>query len=114
MSQHLSKLYWMLVLLVGSCTSTVVYAQNLASSEHQHLAQVMRQLDMIDYLVAQSADQVNQSTSTSRYHLDYQRLQKDLTRIRQGLNDYIEPKRAQPRDPVEFSGQYRLLNQGAQ
>ena len=36
----------------------------------------------------------------------------DIARIRQGLQDYLAPSRAQPRDAAELSGQYQ--REGAQ
>ena len=41
-----------------------------------------------------------------RYAFDYERLTNDIAVIRQGLKDYLSPPRAQPRDPVELSGDY--------
>nr|WP_273649646.1 RAQPRD family integrative conjugative element protein [Pseudomonas aeruginosa] len=35
------------------------------------------------------------------------RVRKDLQRVRAGIQDYLTPPRAQPRDPVELSGDYR-------
>ncbi len=39
-----------------------------------------------------------------RYHLDYSRLQADLQRVRNGIQDYLTPPRGQPRDitPLNF------------
>ena len=39
---------------------------------------------------------------------DYLRLREDLLRVRAGIEDYLTPRRAQPRDPLEFQGDYRL------
>lgn len=41
-----------------------------------------------------------------RYFFDYPRLAADIERIRHGLENYLTPSRAQPRDPVELSGSY--------
>ncbi|MCQ7290061.1 RAQPRD family integrative conjugative element protein, partial [Salmonella enterica] len=43
-----------------------------------------------------------------RFYFDYSRLAADLQRIRQGLQDYMTPSRAQPRDPSDLSGNYTL------
>lgn len=42
----------------------------------------------------------------ARYHFDYARLRADLNRVRAGLQDYLVPQRAQPRDPVPLAGDY--------
>lgn len=52
---------------------------------------------------AQGADEPGQ-----RFYFDYSRLAADLQRIRQGLQDYMTPSRAQPRDPSDLSGNYTL------
>ncbi|MEN1368268.1 RAQPRD family integrative conjugative element protein, partial [Pseudomonas aeruginosa] len=51
----------------------------------------------------QGADEPGQ-----RFYFDYSRLAADLQRIRQGLQDYMTPSRAQPRDPSDLSGNYTL------
>ncbi|CAD2254604.1 RAQPRD family integrative conjugative element protein [Xanthomonas arboricola] len=75
-------------------------------SQGQDIAAALRQLDALDRLIQ------NSETSTvvapgQRYYLDYTRLRADVARVRVGLQDYLTPPRAQPRDPVEIVGQYR-------
>ena len=79
--------------------------------EREELAALARQLDLIDRLAehaANSAPQVH-----ARYHFDYARLHQDIERIRAGVRDYLTPPRAQPRDPIELSGDYRQSNRPA-
>jgi RAQPRD family integrative conjugative element protein len=66
----------------------------------------LRQLDALERLVEQSAA-ATPIVPGERYHFDYSRLRADLTRVRAGIQDYLAPSRAQPRDPTELSGQYR-------
>ncbi|MFV0278362.1 MAG: RAQPRD family integrative conjugative element protein, partial [Parahaliea sp.] len=68
-------------------------------------------LDMIDRLAGHSASLPH--PAGSRYHLDYARLHEDIERVRQGLHDYLVPRRAQPRDPVELLGDYRQVSERA-
>jgi len=42
-----------------------------------------------------------------RYHFDYSRLLADLAQVRTGIQTYLAPSRAQPRDLTELSGDYR-------
>jgi RAQPRD family integrative conjugative element protein len=42
----------------------------------------------------------------ARYHFDYARLRADLKRVRTGVQDFLVPQRAQPRDPVPLAGDY--------
>jgi RAQPRD family integrative conjugative element protein len=72
--------------------------------EHTELAAAIRHLDMLDRLAASSA---NLPQERSRYHFDYARLRDDIARMRAGIRDYLNPPRAQPRDPEELLGGYR-------
>lgn len=72
--------------------------------ESTQLALILRQLDTID----RTADLASASAaSNSRYRFDYARLRTDLARVRAGIEDYLAPPRAQPRDPTPLDGEYR-------
>ena len=75
-----------------------------ATAEHEQLAALARQLDLIDRLAEHAANTAPQERA--RYHFDYARLRADLKRVRAGLQDYLVPQRAQPRDPVPLAGDY--------
>ena len=72
--------------------------------EREQLASLARQLDQIDRLAERAANTAPQELA--RYHFDYARLRADLKRVRAGLQDYLVPQRAQPRDPVPLAGDY--------
>ena len=72
--------------------------------EREQLAALARQLDLIDRLAEHAAHTAPQERT--RYHFDYARLRADLMRVRAGLQDYLVPQRAQPRDPVPLAGDY--------
>lgn len=74
--------------------------------QRQEIAAAARQLDALERLVAHSAANATVMPG-DRYHLDYARLRADLARVRSGLQDYLTPPRAQPRDPADLAGQYR-------
>ncbi|HBO3041388.1 RAQPRD family integrative conjugative element protein [Pseudomonas aeruginosa] len=93
-----------LVLAVALTNATPASAGD-ASPEHAQLATLARQLDLIDRLAEHAAHTAPQQRA--RYHFDHARLRKDLQRVRTGIQDYLTPPRAQPRDPVELSGDYR-------
>lgn len=76
-----------------------------ATPEHARLAAALRQIDTIERLVALEA--ARPRDERSRYHFDYGRLTTDLARVRSGIHDYLNPPRAQPRDPAELLGDYR-------
>ena len=75
-----------------------------ATAEHEQLAALARQLNLIDRLAEHAANTAPQERA--RYHCDYVRLRADLQRVRAGLQDYLVPQRAQPRDPVPLAGDY--------
>lgn len=72
--------------------------------EREQLTALSRQLDLIDRLAEHAANTAPQERA--RYHFDYARLRADLKRVRAGLQDYLVPQRAQPRDPVPLAGDY--------
>ena len=72
--------------------------------EREQLAALARQLDLIDRLAEHAATTAPQART--RYHFDHARLRADLKRVRAGLQDYLVPQRAQPRDPVPLAGDY--------
>ncbi|MFG6892088.1 RAQPRD family integrative conjugative element protein [Burkholderia pseudomallei] len=81
------------------------YANNTASESAQ-LAAVERQLDTIDRLAMQG-EQLPDSNSTHE-HFDYARLHADVARVREGIEDYLSPRRPLPRDPSTLVGHYRV------
>ncbi len=87
-----------------SALQPAVAADSLAL-EREQLAALARQLALIDRLAEHAANTAPQERA--RYHFDHARLRKDLQRVRTGIQDYLTPPRAQPRDPVELSGDYR-------
>lgn len=86
------------------CCLQAVWAADPAH-ESERLAAIKRQLQLAGRLAEHAA--ASAPTERLRYHFDYARLHHDIERIRAGLNDYLTPQRAQPRDPVELLGDYR-------
>jgi RAQPRD family integrative conjugative element protein len=66
---------------------------------------------MLDRLAERSASLPRQGGS--RYHFDYERLRQDIEHVRAGIQDYLSPQRAQPRDPVTLVGDYRRESEEA-
>jgi len=77
-----------------------------AGLQRQELAAALRQLDGLERLVRDS--EANSPVSVGeRCHFDYPRLLADLAQVRTGIQTYLAPSRAQPRDLTELSGDYR-------
>lgn len=81
-------------------------ADAATASERANIEVMIRQLNALED-TARRSTQVAEEPG-QRYFFDYQRLASDIQRIRQGLQDYLTPSRAQPRDPVELMGDYTL------
>ena len=87
----------------------IVHGSSYAASAHEQdqLSLIQRQLDTIERL-ATRAEAASTAEPVERYRFDYPRLTEDIQRIRQGMRNYLSPSRAQPRDPDELVGDYRL------
>ncbi|MFW3895235.1 RAQPRD family integrative conjugative element protein [Pseudomonas bharatica] len=75
-------------------------------SERSDLALVQRQIAVIEQLVERARGS-HIDTEGSYYHFDYPRFATDLARVRQGINNYLSPSRAQPADLVDLTDDYR-------
>ncbi|WP_434702792.1 RAQPRD family integrative conjugative element protein [Pseudomonas sp. Z1-12] len=87
----------------------IVDGSSYAASAHEQeqLSLVQQQLGIIERLAAR-AEATNRSGPDERYRFDYPRLTQDIQRLRLGVQGYLSPSRAQPRDPTELVGDYRL------
>lgn len=79
-------------------------AQAAGASEQANIEVMIRQLNALEDSARRSATIA--SEPGQRYYFDYERLASDIQRVRQGLQDYLTPSRAQPRDPAELTGKY--------
>ncbi|MGX9761252.1 integrative conjugative element protein, RAQPRD family [Pseudomonas shahriarae] len=93
-------LFLSLTILHGSCYAT-------SDQEQVQLSLIQRQLDTIEASV-QKAEASSFIEPNERYRFDYSRLTEDIQRIRQGVQNYVSPSRAQPRDPSELTDDYLL------
>lgn len=75
-------------------------------AQRQELAAALRQLDALQRVVAQSAA-TTPLVPNERYYFDYPRLLDDLAHVRSGIQFYLSPSRAQPRDATELNSDYR-------
>jgi RAQPRD family integrative conjugative element protein len=89
-----------LAIAVGSSYAASAYEQD-------QLSLVQQQLDIIERLATRT-EVARTSEPNERYRFDYPRLSQDIQRIRQGMQNYLSPSRAQPHDPGELVGDYRL------
>lgn len=95
----------MVALIIGISSSAAPVMASERAFEREQLALLTRQLDQINRQVEDLSAQPMQVRD--RYHFDYPRLREDLQRVRAGVQDYLTPQRAQPRDPTPMLGEYR-------
>ncbi|QZD73251.1 RAQPRD family integrative conjugative element protein [Pseudomonas sp. 3-2] len=93
----------------------IIHGSSYAASAHEHeqLNLVQQQLDTIERLATQ-AEAASTAEPDDRYRFDYPRLTQDIQRIRHGVQGYLSPSRAQPRDSTELVGDYRLDTQSVE
>lgn len=96
---------WGFLLITVSLSATISTWAQESTTEEGCLAALVRQLDTLDRMAQQSAEA--SALQGGRYHFDYARLHADIARIRAGVENYLSPIRAQPRDVQSLSGQYR-------
>ncbi|MGJ0629903.1 RAQPRD family integrative conjugative element protein [Xenorhabdus bovienii] len=73
----------------------------LASAKHL-IEQVKMALERANIAESQS-----EASEPPRYYFDYLRIKTDLNTLKDGIDDYLTPSRAQPRDLGLLSGHYR-------
>ncbi|HBZ9867427.1 TPA: integrative conjugative element protein, RAQPRD family [Salmonella enterica subsp. houtenae] len=90
--------------LLLSCSSLPVLAQ---AAEKDELTQVMRQLDQVQVSYDRARALSAQSADDGRFYFDYVRASQDILAMKQGISQYLDPSRAQPRDTAAIEGRYR-------
>ncbi|MGU0693175.1 RAQPRD family integrative conjugative element protein [Pseudomonas aeruginosa] len=93
-------------LVIASLSAMACAAHAASPAQRQDLVTAQRQLEALERLVQQSSG-TTAPTPNERYHFDYPRLLADLARVRAGIEQFLTPSRAQPRDSEELTDQYR-------
>lgn len=78
----------------------------------QNLANALRQLDLLDRFLVTAAS-TYQPGPAERHHFDHARLREDLQRVRAGIQAYLSPPRAQPRESEPLAGDYLMSARAA-
>lgn len=93
-------LQWLLLVLLLLDSNGAPLARE-PDIEHAQLATVLRQLNALERHADNNAALPH--PISARYHFDYLRLREDIQRIRSGVQSYLTPLHAQPRDPAPCS-----------
>lgn len=75
-------------------------------TEREELTLSLSQLSQIEASLHR-AQQSARTGINERYYFDYPRIHSDITTLRSGIEHYLTPARAQPRDTATLVGQYR-------
>lgn len=75
-------------------------------TEREELTLSLSQLNQIEASLHR-AQQSARTGINERYYFDYPRIHSDITTLRSGIEHYLTPTRAQPRDTAALVGQYR-------
>ncbi|MFJ5299202.1 RAQPRD family integrative conjugative element protein [Pseudomonas sp. NPDC088368] len=100
----LRRCYGLIAAVFGCLLSSTHAEAAGTASEQANIAIMIRELNALEAVAQRSGELPNDGSQ--RYHFDYQSLARDIARMRQGLQDYLTPSRAQPRDTAELSGHY--------
>ncbi|HFQ7573455.1 RAQPRD family integrative conjugative element protein [Pseudomonas aeruginosa] len=89
--------------------SLLAMASNVVAAppaQREDLTAAQRQLEALERIVEDSSTAASVAPG-ERYYFDYPRLLADLARVRAGIEQFLSPSRAQPREPDELPGRYR-------
>ncbi|MGK3168390.1 RAQPRD family integrative conjugative element protein [Klebsiella pneumoniae] len=75
-------------------------------TEREELTLSLNQLTQIEASLHR-AQQSARTGINERYYFDYPRIHSDITTLRSGIEHYLTPTRAQPRDTATLVGRYR-------
>ena len=78
-----------------------------SAHEQDQFSLILQQLAILERLTTQ-AEAASTAEADERYRFDYPQFVRDIQRVRFGVQGYLSPSRAQPRDPAELVGDYRL------
>ncbi|EAQ3014223.1 integrative conjugative element protein, RAQPRD family [Salmonella enterica] len=100
----MSRRYFLIQAILLSLAVPTAFA-----SEKDELALVMRQLDQLQASLDRAQTLSAQASGDARFYFDYPRATGDIRAMKQGISQYLDPPRAQPRLPEgdAVSGQYR-------
>ncbi|TYG35301.1 hypothetical protein FW755_09445 [Lonepinella koalarum] len=97
--QHFGK-------LIVITLSALAFSLSTFANEQEQLTTAMKQLDAAKLSLKRALREVSTSPKTREY-FDYAAAERDINTIKAGINQYINPSRAIPRDPKAI----RTLNE---
>lgn len=87
---------------------TLLMAFPLQAAEKDELASAQRMLIQVQAALERArVSAVQAAPERGRFYFDYLRATSDLNTINDGIDRYLEPSRAQPRESGSVTGNYR-------
>ncbi|MCG3471817.1 RAQPRD family integrative conjugative element protein [Xenorhabdus bovienii] len=88
---------------------TVLCMPLAQAAEKDELASAKHLIDQVQMALerANIAESQSEASEHPRYDFDYVRIKADLNTLKDSIDDYLTPSRAQPRDSTSLSGHYR-------
>jgi RAQPRD family integrative conjugative element protein len=105
MANRLRKKHLLFLMLNCAFGGQNTATAHVLAEENVRLATLIRELNAIER-IATTGDTVL-DLNTSRYHFNYSRLRADIHRVRTGIQQYLSPQRAAPRDDIALHASYR-------
>ncbi|HAT6801813.1 TPA: conjugal transfer protein [Citrobacter freundii] len=93
-------------LLFAAGLTLTASAHAAPTSEQTSLTLLINQLDQMEFTLHRAHMQAS-VTPDSRFLFDYPQAHTDIRAIREGIEHYLTPSRAQPQPILPLSGQYR-------
>ncbi|CNL09360.1 integrative conjugative element protein, RAQPRD family [Yersinia mollaretii] len=86
--------------------SLFTFMPSVQAGEKDELALAIKQLEQLQANLERARVIAAQDDKSGRFLFDYLRAERDINAVRQGIEFYLEPSRAQP-TRLSVSGQYR-------
>lgn len=93
------------IALLSMAAGSTAASANASVDEHTLLATLLRELNTIDRMATSPVAVSDQKSS--RFDFDYVLLRADVHRVSNGIQQYLYPERATPRDEIALHGSYR-------
>ncbi|MDN8600301.1 RAQPRD family integrative conjugative element protein [Citrobacter sp. S2-9] len=89
-----------------SCLLLATTVQAAPTSEEANLSLLLTQLNILESTLKRAEAQATVAPDT-RFFFDYPQIYSDIHAMREGINTYLTPSRAQPRTVETFPARYR-------
>lgn len=97
------KKFPVLAVLLIHLTCSSMHAHAVSAAERQEMARLLEELAYLDNIILVARNSVGDQ---EREIFNYEILEQDLSQIKQGIRDYLDAERREPRTLPEIDGQY--------